>query len=77
MPRILDLKKVDGKLAVLLDMPETDEGSVTVWTEAEKDAALAKARHDERMECGRIAAEYGGHAADEIAEQIMRRSFPG
>ena len=77
MPRILDLKTVDGKLAVLLDMPETDEGSVTVWTEAEKDAAFERVRHAERSECGRIAAEYGGQAADEIAEQIMRRSFPG
>ena len=39
MPRILELKEIDGRLAVFLERPAEDEGSVTLWTEAEKDAA--------------------------------------
>lgn len=54
MPRVLEMREIDGKLAVFLDMPTEDEGSVSLWTEAEKDAAL----RGEREACAMIAEEW-------------------
>ena len=67
MPRILEMREIDGKLAVFLDLPPREASPVTLWTEDEKNAALQAARADERSECadeaekwrtGPIAAEY-------------------
>jgi hypothetical protein len=54
MPRILEMKEIDGKLAVFLDLPVDGEGSVTLWTEAEKQAALKA----EREACAVICEEF-------------------
>jgi hypothetical protein len=39
MPRILELKEIDGKLGVILEMTEFWDGtsSVSLWTQAEAD----------------------------------------
>jgi hypothetical protein len=82
MPRILEMKEVDGKLAVFLDMPTDDEGSVTLWTNAERLAALKA----ERDACAEIAEEYDDEqtfveqaeclsAAEAIALRIRTREI--
>jgi hypothetical protein len=55
MPRILEMRVIDGKLAVFLDMPTEDEGSVSLWTDGEHEAALRA----EREACASLADELG------------------
>lgn len=74
MPRIVELKEVDGKLAVLLDMPTDDEGTVTIWTEDEKQAAFASIRKVERETCAQIAETTPpGTLSDIIAKAIREQ----
>lgn len=41
MPKIVEIIGLpNGKMGVALDMPVEDEGSVTIWTEAEKDSEI-------------------------------------
>jgi hypothetical protein len=46
MPHILEMKEIDGKLAVFLDTPTDSEGSVTIWTAAEQETAFELERSD-------------------------------
>lgn len=46
MPQILEMREIDGRLAVFLDMPPNDPSPVTLWTEAEKEAAFAAVRKE-------------------------------
>ena len=61
MPRILELLEMpDGRLGVVLDMPPTpnDPDSVTLWTAAERDAAIASAVKLAREGCAELAENY-------------------
>lgn len=61
MPKITQLFEVDGKMCVVLDMPTTDEGSVSILTSEEIEAI----RQAEREECARIAESIGDEQDDE------------
>lgn len=59
MPKIAEFAQLpDGRMAVVLDTPTTDEGSVTIWTEAEKDRHAHLTRVDEREACAQVAESY-------------------
>lgn len=60
MPKIVEIIDLpNGKVGVALDMPTEDEGSVTLWTEAEKrreiQLAVDAAVEEEREACATIA----------------------
>jgi hypothetical protein len=49
MPRVLDLVEMPGgRLGVVLDMPTEARSSVSLWTAAEHDRAIARAVRAER-----------------------------
>lgn len=60
MPRILEMKEIDGKLAVFIDMPIDEECPVHLWTNAERDAAIKA----EREQCARFVADTYGTTED-------------
>ncbi len=80
MPRILEMKEIDGKLAVFLDMPPDEASPVHLWTDAENEAAIRA----EREACAKIAeapcivthemAEHGLTVNQIIAAWIRERS---
>ena len=56
MPKIAKLMELpDGRLGITLDMPDTDEGELTIWTAAERDRAIRSAVLAEREECAKLA----------------------
>lgn len=74
MPRITNLIPMDGgRLAVILEPSDIigDPGSVTLWTDKEKSDEIAAHVKMERERCGELAARYGGHDAQEIADMIL------
>lgn len=40
MPKIAEIKEIDGHLWVKLDRPKTDEGAIHIWTEFEAKRAI-------------------------------------
>lgn len=74
MPRITNLIPMDGgRLAVVLEPSDLvgDPGCITLWTDAEKTAEIAARVKMERERCAELAARYGGHDAQEIADMIL------
>jgi hypothetical protein len=64
-----------GRLACILEASDIagDTGSVTLWTEDEKKAEILAHVKLERERCARLAYDYGGHDAEEIADMILSR----
>lgn len=56
MPIVKKLVPVDGRLGVVLDVPATDTGSVTILTDEEVEAI----RQAEREECALLAERVVG-----------------
>ena len=71
MPRILNLvPTLDGKICVVLDLPtDTDVGSVTIWTEPERERAMKAAIVAEREEC--CALVWGHAGSDNVAQRTV------
>jgi hypothetical protein len=56
MPKIAALMELpDGRIGVALDRPQTDEGAVTIWTEAERAREIRLAVLAEREACAEAA----------------------
>lgn len=53
MPRIVELKEIDGDLWVRIERSDKDEGSIAIYTDDE----LAKMERDVRLMCAEIADE--------------------
>lgn len=78
MPRIMQLVPIDGRLGVVLDVPSSLGGSVSIYTEDEISALLAV----EREACAKIAdgelmevyTAGEERIAKSIAEQIRKRT---
>lgn len=68
MPRILEMKELNGKLAVFLDMPPDEASPVHLYTDAEFDAAIAI----EREACAELA-DLSSHPC-ECANVIRQRT---
>lgn len=69
MPRILEMKEIDGKLAVFLDMPPNEVSPVHLLTDAELTAALKA----EREACARFVEET--YLQDDEHEEALRARF--
>ena len=72
MPRILKMFQMeDGRMAVVLDVPPTqdDPGSVTLWTEPERTKAMKAAILAEREEC--CALIWGHAGSDNVAQRTV------
>lgn len=86
MPRIMQLVPIDGRLGVVLDVPSSLGGSVSIYTEDEISALLAV----EREACAKIVDDLSsayvcasdddstdaciGRALRRVAEHIRNRS---
>jgi hypothetical protein len=72
MPRILELLPLeDGRMAVVLDVPPTqdDPGNVTLWTNDERARAIKAAILAEREEC--CALVWGHAGSDNVAQRTV------
>lgn len=78
MPRILYLVPMPaGRMGVVLDVPPSDDGSVSLFTATELDAQLALARSLEREDCAEIVEAHAHEAypdLDKIAAEIRDRA---
>lgn len=63
------LQVLDGYLK------SVEAGALALEKGAKLREAIVTAIRAERSECVRIAAQYGGHDAEEIAEMIGKRNF--
>jgi hypothetical protein len=72
MPKIAELMELpDGRLGVALNMPDTDEGELTIWTGPERDRAIRSAVLAEREACAELMDEMVGGV---YAEAIRNRA---
>ncbi len=70
MPKIAKIMELpDGRLGVALNMPDTDEGELTIWTAAERDRAIRSAILAEREACAEIADALANDVAGRYAEE--------
>jgi hypothetical protein len=80
MPLIIDLVPMpDGRMGVVLDVPPSDDGSVALWTAAERDAAIqsaVSAKCEELKDVLRFIASQEDlmFAECSVAEEIVRRA---
>ena len=74
MPRVTNLIPMDGgRLACILEPDDIigDPGCITLWTDDEKRAEIIAHVKMERERCARLAHDYGGRDAEEIADMIL------
>lgn len=75
MPKIAEFAQLpDGRMAVVLETPTTDEGSITIWSEEEVERVKAVAAADEREECAKVAEQFTQTA--HVAHDMKQGSFP-